>query len=84
MSVKTSILILAVQIIQHFLFLLGRFGLGSGPIWLDQVVCTGTEYFIQDCDHDDFGENDCTHTEDVGVVCLRELLHGVECILVVL
>ncbi len=62
------------------LVVFGRFGAGSGSIWLDQVVCTGNEYFIQDCLHDDFGENDCTHSEDVGVVCLRELLHGVECI----
>ncbi|XP_064385063.1 deleted in malignant brain tumors 1 protein-like isoform X2 [Halichondria panicea] len=51
-----------------------KFGAGSGSIWLDQVVCTGNEYFIQDCDHDDFGENDCTHTEDVGVVCLPSRL----------
>ena len=46
-----------------------RFGPGRGLIWMDDVVCQGNEYFIQDCQHPGFGENNCIHSEDAGVVC---------------
>ena len=49
-----------------------RFGPGTGHIWLDEVVCTGSEVFIQDCQHLEVGENNCAHYEDVGVVCARK------------
>ena len=55
----------------HFI----SFGAGSGHIWLDNVVCAGTEMFIQDCGHNDFGENNCQHSADVGVRCLRKYIH---------
>ena len=48
------------------------YGPGSGHIWLDDVVCTGEEFFVQDCNHGDIGENNCAHYEDVGLRCLRE------------
>ena len=48
------------------------FGPGSGHIWLDDVICTGEEFFIQECGHSDIGENNCFHNEDVGLKCLRE------------
>ena len=49
-----------------------RFGPGTGHIWLDEVTCTGSEVFIQDCQHLEVGENNCAHYEDVGVVCARK------------
>ena len=52
--------------------LYSSFGPGTGHIWLDNVACTGTELFVQDCDHKDFGENDCQHSKDVGLRCLRK------------
>ena len=48
----------------------GEFGAGSGPIWLDNVVCTGEEDAITQCPHQSYGENNCGHSEDVGIVCL--------------
>ncbi|XP_065928600.1 deleted in malignant brain tumors 1 protein-like [Magallana gigas] len=46
------------------------YGQGSGPIWLDDVKCEGTEARIQDCQHDTWGTNNCDHTEDASVNCL--------------
>lgn len=45
------------------------FGEGKGQIWLDDVICTGSESSILNCQHRTFGVNNCQHTEDAGVVC---------------
>ena len=52
------------------------FGEGSGLILLDNVNCNGRESNIFDCNHRNFGEHDCEHTEDAGVVCYGESSKG--------
>ncbi|NXO00159.1 MARCO protein, partial [Rhinopomastus cyanomelas] len=42
---------------------------GSGEIWLDNVNCDGHESSIFECSKPDWGVNNCSHSEDAGVIC---------------
>ena len=51
------------------------FGPGSGPIHLDYVVCSGTEYNFTDCQVGK-GTTQSSHSEDVGVKCQTSKNNG--------
>ena len=53
-----------------------RFGAGRGPILFSELSCIGNESVIAECGHGDSGGLNCSHSEDVGVVCEGQSLCG--------
>jgi hypothetical protein len=50
-----------------------HFGQGTGDIFLDELLCNGTERTLQECPSD--SSHNCNHEEDAGVRCQSELQH---------
>jgi deleted-in-malignant-brain-tumors protein 1 len=45
------------------------FGQGTGPIWLDDVGCSGREDKLEECSNRGIGTHNCQHHEDVAIRC---------------
>ena len=53
------------------------FGRGYGPIWFNQVKCSGSETNIFHCNQN--YTHNCTHFEDAGVQCIHESSISLSC-----
>ena len=52
-----------------------RFGGGVGPIWMDNVYCTGKEEVLSSCRFNGWGRHNCGHHEVTPrVIRLHEIL----------
>ncbi|KAG1952787.1 deleted in malignant brain tumors 1 protein [Pimephales promelas] len=47
----------------------GYFGSGVGPIWIDDVRCSGKEDSVKHCPSNQWGKHNCEHKQDAGVIC---------------
>ena len=51
---------------------LARFGQGTGPVVLNNLLCSGSESSLLNCRSDGLGNiGTCTHADDAGVVCME-------------
>ncbi|XP_078080868.1 lysyl oxidase homolog 3B-like isoform X2 [Mustelus asterias] len=53
-----------------------KYGKGAGRVWLDNLDCRGTEEDVSQCKSLGWGQTDCTHEEDAGVICKDERIPG--------
>lgn len=60
------------------------YGIGTGPIWMDNVQCNGHETSLSTCTFKGWGINDCTHHNDAGVACKSKMESVFIVILIVL
>ncbi|XP_038061681.1 deleted in malignant brain tumors 1 protein-like [Patiria miniata] len=51
-----------------------EFSIGSGPIFLDDLECSGDESTLANCSHAGWTEHNCGHLEDAGVICSTVIL----------
>ena len=57
---------------------ISKFTKGSGPIFLDGLLCEGGEKKILDCDRAPLGLHTCTHEQDAAVRCIGKKYNTAE------
>lgn len=50
------------------------FGEGTGPVFLDNLGCSGLEKHLDSCTSSGLFSTSCRHSKDVGVACLSKFI----------
>ena len=58
------------------MYRISQFGEGSGPVFLSNLRCTGSEQTLLKCPNQFFVGSYCSHTRDVGLRCERKLVNS--------
>lgn len=53
-------------------FIGGYFGEGSGPVFIENLECSGHENHLDNCSSSGLFATSCRHSDDVSVSCLSE------------
>ncbi|XP_026111001.1 scavenger receptor cysteine-rich type 1 protein M130-like, partial [Carassius auratus] len=53
-----------------------HFGPGSGPVWINYIMCTGSESTLKNCGSGGWGKYGCDHSKNAGVICSEVRLVG--------
>lgn len=51
-------------------------GPSVGPIWMDNVACTGKELQLRDCPFTGWGVSSCSNRLHAGVICISKIIYG--------
>lgn len=49
--------------------IIADFEIGTGPMWIDDINCTGYEVKFSECRHSPWGQTKCSKDQSVGCVC---------------
>ena len=52
-----------------------RYGEGTGPVWMSDLQCDGSESSLDKCPHAGWGSGRHSHVEDASVVCQEMTSH---------
>ena len=75
MALSSPYHILHIYLTDAVAFTTLQFGTGYGEIFLNNVVCTGSENDLNSCSHSAIGSTGtCTHANDAAVRCQGESL----------
>ena len=60
-------------------FYYAYFGQGTGPIFLDNLLCNSRETRLIDCPHSGIGNHNCAHYRDASLRCQRKVYYVYLC-----
>jgi len=69
MIIIIIIIVVVIMCRESGVYIGKAYGGGTGPIWLDDLQCTGNETSLINCTHRGWGVHNCSHDEDVSILC---------------
>ena len=61
-----------------------KFGKGTGQVMMANLACSGSEKYLSDCSFGGWNKINCSHAEDIGVICSKHIWDFGVCLLGIL